>query len=104
MDPFDEKQIGARLKAFRSHLGLTQTETARLIGISPERWNNWERGERRISLGIARQLHERYGLSLDFIYLGRLEALPQTLIKALSPNPDARASSTENDNPESSAA
>ena len=33
------------LKQLRNRLGLTQAEAARLVGVAPNTWARWERGE-----------------------------------------------------------
>ena len=49
------------------------------LDIAPTAWNNWEKGVRRINLDDAIRLCDDYGLSLDYIYKGRLDALPMAL-------------------------
>jgi DNA-binding transcriptional regulator YiaG len=57
------------LKSIRLRLRLTQAEAARIVGVEPNTWARWERGERR-PLAPARKL---------------IEMLP-ALSKASSPN------------------
>lgn len=42
-------------KSIRLRLGLTQAEAAHLVGVDPNTWARWERGERR-PLAPARKL------------------------------------------------
>lgn len=81
----DYSEIGERLSAARQVLfpGATQTEWAKHNGFAPNQWNNWEVGARRISVDAAEVLCRRYGLTLDFIYLGRSDGLPEILRKSL---------------------
>lgn len=46
---------------------------------------NWELGTRRIPLEASEKLVTRYGVTLDWIYLGRIDALSESARKALSP-------------------
>lgn len=77
-------EIAKRLCAFRKTLGLTQKEFAEKHKFPRTRYNHWERGVRRIPVESAAILEDRYGLTLDFIYLGRLRTLPHGLANTLS--------------------
>ncbi len=83
----DEKihaDIGDRLRAFRETTGLQQKEFAIKNGFTPTQYTNWETGERRIPVEKAAILEETYGLTLDFIYLGRRRTLQHSLATSLS--------------------
>ena len=76
--------IGERLERIRTSLStLNQVDWASKHGFSTTQWNNWEVGARRISLDAAMRLCDTYGLTLDFIYRGRREALSAALRDAL---------------------
>jgi transcriptional regulator with XRE-family HTH domain len=81
------KEIANRLRAFRETLGLNQKDFAQKHNFSPSQYANWETGERRIPVESAALLEDRYGLTLDFIYLGRLRTLPHSLANDLSDSP-----------------
>ena len=85
VQPF--KDIGNRIVMARSALGLTQAEFARLAGLKPSTVNQWETGAQRVSLNGALILREKYGLPLDFIFCGSVEALPTRIAAALSARP-----------------
>lgn len=76
--------IGTRLKAFRELTELQQKEFAIKNGFAPTQYTNWETGERRIPVDKAALLENVYGLTLDFIYLGRFRTLPHSLATSLS--------------------
>lgn len=82
-------EIGGRLRAAREYLepSLNQKEFAKLNGFGATQFTNWESGHRRISVDAATKLEDRYGLTLDFIYLGRLRTLPHNIASALSESP-----------------
>lgn len=63
-------------------VGLTQMKYAEQLNISRPEWNSWEKGHDRLTLDAALVLNTRYGLSLDFLYLGISDALPMTLRNA----------------------
>ena len=75
--------IGKRLEAIRLHFsGLNQRAWAEKHGFPQTRWNNWEKGVRRIPVDEAELLCQRYGLTLDAIYRGRLDGLSENARKA----------------------
>jgi DNA-binding XRE family transcriptional regulator len=62
--------IGNRLEMTREALGLSAAEICRQIDVKPNRWSQYQSGERRITLEIADRLCSTYGLTLDWIYRG----------------------------------
>lgn len=93
----DYSDIGERIKSFRAYLEMDAVDFSDKHGFSRSQLGNWEAGSRRISVDAAMRLYELYGLSLDFIYLGRLSALPHNLATALSSSPDDSATSKSKD-------
>lgn len=77
------EEIGARLKLLREAMQMEQAAFARLVGIEPQAWNNYERGFRRISIDQAKKLCATTGVSLDWIYRGIAAGLPINLAAAL---------------------
>ncbi|WP_051548139.1 helix-turn-helix domain-containing protein [Sneathiella glossodoripedis] len=71
--------IGVRLRAFRGLGGMNQKQFALSLGYNPTQYTNWETGARRIPVDMAIRLVERFGLTLDYIYLGDVSALPHEL-------------------------
>jgi DNA-binding XRE family transcriptional regulator len=57
------KAIGERLKGLRIGLGHEHSAAgfARLIGLTPQAWNHYETGKRRISLDEANKLVRKFG-------------------------------------------
>ena len=77
--------VGARLKALRmAQGGATQSIWAEMHGFQRTQLNNWETGKRRIPVECAERLSDTYGLTLDWIYRGRIDGLSQTALKSLS--------------------
>lgn len=95
------KEIGDRLRAFRGTLGINQKDFAKKHNFSPTQYTNWETGERRIPPEKAMVLEERYGLTLDFIYIGRLRTLPHNLAEALYDNPSVNLNKNDSDTSQS---
>jgi len=80
----DYSEIGTRLGKIREGFSdLSQKEWAQMNNFSHTQYNNWEKGTRRISVDAAEVLVERYGLTLDFIYRGRMDGLSETVRKVL---------------------
>ena len=72
-------EIGQRLRKLGEAMSdLNQKESVETHGFHQPQYNNWERGIRRISIDEAIGLCDRYGLTLDFIYRGRADGLPET--------------------------
>lgn len=76
--------IGARLlwlrKAFSED---TQKAWAERHGFNPTQLNNWEKGNRRIPVDAAERLCDLYGLTLDFVYRGKVSGLSADTLKRL---------------------
>ena len=76
--------IARRLVQTRLALGYkTQRALTDQIGIWSHLYNPFERGSRRISLGVALLIWEKFGVSLDWIYCGDATGLPASLYKKL---------------------
>lgn len=73
------KSLGERLKITREALGLSAAELCRIIDCKPNRWSQYEAGERRITLEVANALCDEFGLSLDWIYRENPAQLPHAL-------------------------
>lgn len=75
-------EIGARLARVRQGFtNLNQKAWAERHGINPTQWNNWEKGVRRIPVDEAEKLCDRYGLTLDYLYRGRVDGLSESARK-----------------------
>lgn len=81
---FPFAKIGSRLIRLReTYFDGSQREWATKHGFSPTQYNNWEKGSRRIPVDQAERLCDAYGLTLDFVYRGRLEGLSENARKAV---------------------
>lgn len=77
-------EIGARLVALRKAMSdLNQKDWAAKHSFNPTQYNNWEKGTRRITVDEAEKLCHLYGLSLDFVYRGIRDKLPENLRNVL---------------------
>ena len=78
-------EIAARLGAIREAFSdMNRREWAEAQGFNVTQYVNWENGTRRIPIEAAERLCDRYGLSLDFIYRGKLDGCSDSAIRRLS--------------------
>jgi len=66
--------IGQRLRKVRDDLGLTQTEMASRVSVSPRTWQSWERAEYYPTAEALRFLAEQ-GVDVHWVLTGNM-ALP----------------------------
>lgn len=76
--------IAVRLRAVEIYTGLSQKEFSEAADVQQKSMSQWQSGEFRISIQGALKLRERYGISLDFIYCGNIDALPTKMANVLS--------------------
>ncbi len=65
----DNKNIGHRLKVFRTEKGLTQKEMADILGVNPSTYTRIETGDNAITIKHCLKLNKEFGLSLDELIL-----------------------------------
>ncbi len=70
-DAFDYGAMGARIRACRRELKLTQEKLAECVGISNPFVGHIERGEKKASLETVFQMSRALDVSLDYIIAGR---------------------------------
>ena len=75
--------IGERLCLAREALRLSQAKFALRAGMSPNAYNQFERGKRRLTIDGALKIHDAHGLTLDWIYLGDCSGLKPALADAI---------------------
>lgn len=80
----DVDAIARRLELTREASKLNQAAWCRLTGISTQAWNNYETGDRRISLDAALRVCVASGATLDWIYRGITSGLPLSLATAIA--------------------
>ncbi|MFC4170072.1 helix-turn-helix transcriptional regulator [Teichococcus aestuarii] len=72
-------QIAARLRAIRAELGMDQSAFAKWLGVNRTRYVNWENAENKPGEEAMVVLCDKTGVTLDYIYRGRLDAVPTAL-------------------------
>lgn len=76
--------VGERIRNLREALGLSQTEFAKQAGLVRAAVATWERGAQRPGIALAQKITDRYGVTLDWIFLGRVNTLRHDMIGLLS--------------------
>jgi len=102
-DTLPYADVGERLRFIRERMELNQREIAERLGISAQRWNNWEKGKERIVLDYALVLDHDQGVPLDFIYVGRTRMLDKSTSDAWASRPREIDSRNPKSSPDASA-
>ena len=74
-------KVAARLTAVRAHVGKNVTEMAAWLDVPRSRYSNWEHegGNFPAEETIAALCDQVPGLTMDYIYRGRLDGMPIAL-------------------------
>lgn len=79
----DIHAVAARLKAAREALGLNKREFAEKAGMGEQTYGPFENATRSLSLVAAKKLRKAHGLSLEFLYFGKIDDLPHRIAAKL---------------------
>lgn len=74
---------GTRLWLLREALGLRPSEISDMLGIPRTYWSRFEGGKRAVSDTTAALLVLRFGVTLDFLILGKWDKLPYDLAEKM---------------------
>jgi len=75
-DEMSPENIGRRLGLIRKAYGLKPSEIADILDIERTYWSRFEGGKRAITDTVAAMLVDRFGVTLDFLILGKWDRLP----------------------------
>ncbi|WP_306131026.1 helix-turn-helix domain-containing protein [Roseovarius sp. MMSF_3350] len=78
-NPFHPRAVGRRVQALREFNGRSKAEFADSVGIDRTSFIRIERGEKPLKADMAYKIAERWGVSMDFLYRGRMTELPPSL-------------------------
>jgi transcriptional regulator with XRE-family HTH domain len=73
-------EISKRLRWLREAQDFNQAAIARQINVQRTRWNNWETAVGCIPVDVATLLVQKFGVTLDWIYMGREAGMPYELM------------------------
>jgi transcriptional regulator with XRE-family HTH domain len=93
-------QIGQRLRRAREACGLSGAALAGRLGVSPQRYNNYETGDIVLPPDIAVAIFQLLRIGPEYLYLGQHVLLPAEIREALEssespPRSNPRAASRE---------
>jgi transcriptional regulator with XRE-family HTH domain len=77
------ESIAVRLRRVREVLGLDKKTFAERAGMGQQTYGPFENAGRAISLEAAKKLRATYGISLEYIYFGKIEDLPHRIATQL---------------------
>lgn len=77
------ERIGHRMMLLREALGMSPSEIADTLGIERTYWSRFENGKRPITEAVGALLVDRFGVTLDFLILGRWDKLPFDLAQKM---------------------
>lgn len=73
-----------RLKATRLALDYKkQIEFAKILGVDKSSYNLMEKGKRPVTLDVGLAINEKFGVSLDWLFVGNAAQLPSHLVTKL---------------------
>ena len=81
--PYDPSEVGKRLRIIRKAHGLSQSAFAKQAGISASALANWEQGRQRPKMNQAERIIDAFGVTLDYLMLGRSASLRHDVATAL---------------------
>jgi transcriptional regulator with XRE-family HTH domain len=86
VDPDTFPDIGRRLRLLRTAVMPTgnPAEFARSVGLTRTAWMRCEIGAARLGLTTALLLRQKFGVSLDWIYVGDESMMPQQLMMKIA--------------------
>ena len=73
---YDMKRCGERIRQLRVQIGYTQEKTASALNIDQSYYGRIETGKRGCSVELFIQLSDLFGVSLDYLILGRSSNSP----------------------------
>ncbi|MCZ4351557.1 helix-turn-helix transcriptional regulator [Roseovarius aestuarii] len=84
--PFHPQAVGRRLAALRVYKEMIPAHFADSVDIDRTSYGRIEKGEKPLKADMAFRIAERYGVTMDYLYRGRLTELPPKLADSLMHN------------------
>jgi transcriptional regulator with XRE-family HTH domain len=86
MPRIDMPGVGKRLEALRLALDLSRKNFADSFGLDPSSYTKTADGEKQLRSEAGFAIAERWGVSMDYIFRGRLTELPENLRETILKN------------------
>jgi transcriptional regulator with XRE-family HTH domain len=77
------ERIGYRMMLLREALEMKPAEISDVLGIERTYWSRFEGGKRAMTETVAALLVDKFGVTLDFLILGRWDSLPLSLAEKM---------------------
>lgn len=74
--------VARRLTLSRTVLGFSQAEVCRFLGVKHNTWSMWEGAKNLPDPLIMAMYCDRFGVTLDYIYRGRLDGIADPHVRA----------------------
>jgi len=78
--------VGRRLEALRHALDLSRKDFATSFGLDPSSYTKTVDGEKQLRSEAAYAIAERWGVTMDYLFRGRLAELPEHLRESILKN------------------
>ncbi len=82
--PESLEAVAHRLEQIRAAMGWENQYIAQQIGASPQGWGNYKKGRHLIPVPLANKLCTLTGVTTDFIFRGRRDAVSQAFLDKLA--------------------
>lgn len=79
-----KEAVGRRLRLTREARGMNQAVLAKVLHVSPQKWNTYERGVAMIQPPLLAQFCALTGSTSDWIYLESMATLPMALAQKIN--------------------
>ena len=79
----DLESVAERLEKLRLALDLAKGEFARSFGLDESSYSKMIRARKPLKVDYAFEIAERWGVTMDYLYRGRLTDLPASLATKL---------------------
>ncbi|TMV14426.1 helix-turn-helix domain-containing protein [Arenibacterium halophilum] len=79
----DLANVATRVRNVREAYGMASGDFARSIGVDPSSYSKIEKGTKPLKMEMGVAVCEAYGVTLDYIYRGRLGDLPEKVLRHL---------------------
>lgn len=75
--------VAARLIWLREQMNMNKNEFSTRAGVDEQSYGQVEKCNRTLTYGAAKKIRRTYGVSLEFLYFGKIDDLPHRLTKLL---------------------